>query len=118
MILAAERDEAAGQVITLTDGIGVNCREFFGNYSRMLGKPPPRVVPTPVALGLAALPEAAAWIGGTTTEFRRSSVIYLARPGTYSIEKARRLLGYSPAVDLAEGMARSEKWLGEQGFLG
>jgi nucleoside-diphosphate-sugar epimerase len=117
IVLAAERDEAAGQVITLTDGTGVPCREFFGHYSRMLGKPAPRVVPTAVAMGLAALPEAAAWIGGTTTEFRRSSVIYLARPGTYSTEKARRLLGFAPAVDLAEGMARTEKWLGEQGFL-
>ena len=117
IVLAAERDEAAGQVITLTDGLGVSCRDFFANYSRMLGKGSPRVVPTPVAMALAALPEAAAWVGGTTTEFRRSSVSYLARPGTYSIEKARRLLGYAPAVDLAEGMDRTERWLEEQGFL-
>ena len=115
--LAATSDAASGQVFTLSDGLGINCKDFFGNYSRMLGKPAPRSVPTAVAMGLAALPEAAAWIGGTTTEFRRSSVIYLARPGTYSIEKARKLLGYEPAVDLDEGMRRTENWLQEHGLL-
>jgi nucleoside-diphosphate-sugar epimerase len=117
VLLAADSDAAVGQVFTLSDGVGITCREFFGNYSRMLGKPPPRSVPTAVALGLAALPEAAAWIGGTDTEFRRSSVQYMARPGTYSIEKARRVLGYEPAVDLDEGMRRTEAWLTEHGLL-
>ena len=42
----------------------------------------------------------------------------LARPATYSIEKARRLLGYAPAVDLAEGMRRTEAWAREKGLIG
>ena len=42
---------------------------------------------------------------------------YLARPGTYSIEKARELLGYEPAVGLDEGMRRTEDWLREHGLL-
>jgi nucleoside-diphosphate-sugar epimerase len=45
------------------------------------------------------------------------SMRYFARTGTYSIEKARRLLGYRPAVDLAEGMARTEQWLRAEGLL-
>jgi nucleoside-diphosphate-sugar epimerase len=43
---------------------------------------------------------------------------YLARTGTYSIEKARKLLGYEPAVDLDEGMRRTELWLRAEGLLG
>ena len=43
---------------------------------------------------------------------------YLARTGSYSIERARSTLGYSPAVGLAEGMGRCERWLREEGFLG
>ena len=43
---------------------------------------------------------------------------YLARTGTYSIEKARRVLGYEPEVGLEEGMARTEAWLREHGLLG
>ena len=94
-------------MFTISGGIGVSCNEFFGHYSRMLGKPPPRRVPTAVAMALAAIPETAAWISGGTTELRRSSVIYMTRTGTYSIEKARRMLGYEPAVGLDEGMRRS-----------
>jgi nucleoside-diphosphate-sugar epimerase len=40
-----------------------------------------------------------------------------ARKAGYSIEKARRLLGYQPKVDLATGLKRSEAWLREIGEL-
>jgi nucleoside-diphosphate-sugar epimerase len=116
--LAAERPEAPGQVFSITDGAGVPCREFFGHYSRMLGKSPPRVLPSLAAVGLAALPEAAAKIGGTHTDSNRAAMRWLARTGTYSIEKARRLLGYEPAVGLDEGMGITETWLRGHGLLG
>jgi nucleoside-diphosphate-sugar epimerase len=44
-------------------------------------------------------------------------VRYLSRTGTYSIEKARRLIGYEPRIDLDEGMRHTEAWLHEQGLL-
>jgi nucleoside-diphosphate-sugar epimerase len=117
VLLAAGSDAAAGGVFTISGGIGITCNEFFGNYSRMLGRPSARRVPTPLAMALAAIPEAAAWFAGGTTELRRSSVRYMTRTGTYSIEKARRELGFEPAVDLAEGMRRTEAWLRDAGLL-
>lgn len=108
--------EAAGAVLNVTDGAGVPCREFFGYYSRMLGKGQPPVLPTLAAVGLAAVPEAAARIGGTDTDSNRTSMRWLARPGTYSIARARAL-GYEPAVDLDEGMGLTEAWLREHGLL-
>ena len=45
------------------------------------------------------------WLG-RRDEVNPESVRYLTRTGTYSCEKARRLLGYDPAVDLDEGMRR------------
>lgn len=111
------RPEAPGHVFTITDGVGVPCREFFGHYSRMLGKPPPRSLPTIAAMGMAAVPEAAARLGGTDTESNRAIMRYLAREGTYSIEKARRMLGYAPAVELNDGMRETETWLREHGLL-
>ena len=117
VLLAARSGAAGGGVFTISGGIGITCNEFFGNYSRMLGRPAARRVPTPLAMALATIPEAAAWIGGGTTELRRSSVRYMTRSGTYSIEKARRELGFEPAVDLAEGMRRTEAWLREAGLL-
>lgn len=115
--LAAERPEAAGQVFTLTGGVGVTCAEFFSHYYRMLGKRGPLCLPTSVALAAASVAGAAARLRGQRSEINAVSMRYLARRGTYSIEKARRMLGYEPAVDLDEGMRRTEAWLRERQLL-
>ena len=117
LALAAERPEAVGQVFTLTGGVGVTCAEFFSHYYRMLGKRGPIRLPTPVALAAASAASATTHIRGQRSEVNAVSMRYLARRGTYSIEKARRLLGYEPAVTLEEGMRRTEAWLREQGLL-
>ena len=111
IVLAATREEAAGQVFTLTDGVGVTTAEFFGHYARLLGKRL-RVVPTPVARALASV---GARLPGET-EVNPAAVAYVSRKGTYSIEKARTMLSYEPAVDLAEGMRRTLAWLAAEGY--
>jgi nucleoside-diphosphate-sugar epimerase len=44
-------------------------------------------------------------------------MLMLSKTHAPSMEKARRVLGYAPKVDLAEGMRRTELWLREQGLL-
>ena len=116
-VLAASGAAAEGQVFTITDGIGVECREFFAHHHRWLGARGPRSVPTPVAVGLAGAAERVLRLAGRTTEANAGAVRYLARSGTYSIEKARTLLGYEPAVGLDEGLERSRAWAAEAGLL-
>ena len=111
IVLAAASDGAAGQVVTLTDGVAVTCRDFFAHYHRMLGRHGPVCVPTPVALALAGASGVMARVRGQETEASPATIRYFTRTGTYSIEKARRLLGYDPSVDLVEGMRRTESWL-------
>lgn len=106
LVAAAATPAAAGQVITITGGVGVTNLEFFSHYYRMLGRDP-ELIP---AGELRAVLEAAG-VGGDTVD-------YLLRTNTYSIAKARELLGYEPQVDLAEGMGRCEAWLREAGLLG
>jgi nucleoside-diphosphate-sugar epimerase len=118
IVLAATRAEAAGHVFTLSGGVGVPCREFFGHYHRMLGRRGPIGAPTPVAVALAAGATTLATLRGTETELRPSAARYLARRGTYSIAKARRMLRYEPRIGLDEGMARTEAWLRAEGLLG
>jgi nucleoside-diphosphate-sugar epimerase len=114
LLLAAESDAGAGQVFTLAGGEGVPTKDFFGAYARMLGRRGVPVAPTPVAVALAA----AAWAAARgNTEIRPQTMRLLARRGTYSIEKARRVLGYAPAVGLREGMDRTETWLRAEGLL-
>jgi nucleoside-diphosphate-sugar epimerase len=117
LTLAAERAEAAGQVFTIGGPAPVPAKEFFGHYFRMLGKRGPICLPTPLALAAARAAGAAERLRGHRTEINATSMLYLARPGGYSIEKARRLLGYEPRVALDEGMRRTEAWLREQGLL-
>jgi nucleoside-diphosphate-sugar epimerase len=116
-VLAGESDAAPGQVFTLTDGIDVECREFFAHHHRWLGASGPRTAPTAVAIGLAAAGERVLRLAGRETEAVPATVRYLARSGTYSIEKARSLLGYEPAVGLDEGMERSRAWAEAEGLV-
>jgi nucleoside-diphosphate-sugar epimerase len=118
IVLAAGKPEGAGHVFTLTSGVGVSCAEFFGYHWRWLGKQgSPPSVPTGLAIALAETGARVARLLGKPSELGRGTVELLARPATYSIEKARRLLGYAPAVDLAEGMRRSEAWVREKGLV-
>ncbi|GAA0432973.1 putative oxidoreductase [Actinoplanes capillaceus] len=117
VLLAAGKPEGAGQVFTLTGGTGVPCREFFAHYYRMLGKRGPIVAPTPLAVAVATVMGTAIRLVSGPTEVNATSMRYFARTGTYSIEKAQRLLGYQPRVDLTEGMARTGRWLRDQGLV-
>jgi nucleoside-diphosphate-sugar epimerase len=116
-VLAASAEAAEGQVFTISDGRGVECREFFAHHHRWLGVKGPRTLPTRIVVALAAASERALRLAGRTTEVTPAAARYLARPGTYSIEKARSLLGYEPAVGLDEGLERSRAWAAEAGLL-
>lgn len=113
-LVAAAGPAGAGHVVTLGPEHAVPAAEFFGHYFRMLGQPGPRTAPTAVAVALAA---AVARTARVPTEVNPETMRYLARPGGYSIAKARRLLGWAPAVGLAEGMERTERRLRAEGLL-
>jgi nucleoside-diphosphate-sugar epimerase len=114
---AAAKAEGAGQVFTITDGVGVPNEEFFGRYFAMLGKKGPRVLPKRLITPFAAGVERVERLRRRENEMSANAVSYLARTGTYSIEKARRVLGYEPRIDLDEGFRRTEAWVREQGML-
>jgi nucleoside-diphosphate-sugar epimerase len=118
VIAAASSDAAAGQVITLSGGVGVETREFFGHYARMLGRRGVPTAPTSVTLAGAAAQSAVARVRRKVNDVTPGGVRYLAlRRGTYGITKARDLLGWTPAVGVDEGMARSEEWLRREGLI-
>jgi nucleoside-diphosphate-sugar epimerase len=115
--LAAGSDDAAGEVFILSDGRGIPNEEFFGRYYAMLGKKGPRTLPRAALAAIAGGVDAAARLRRQENEMSANSVAYLARRGTYSIEKARRVLGYEPQVDFEEGFRRTEAWLLEEHLI-
>ena len=119
MTAAAESEAAAGRVITLSGGVGVTTSEFFDHYARMLGRRRVPTVPTRIAVAAAGLQSGIARARGSDSELTPHGVRYLAlRRGTYGIARAHDLLGWTPRVSLAQGMAETEIWAREQGLIG
>ena len=54
---------------------------------------------------------------GRPPKITREAVRFLTRQAHFSIEKARRELGYQPRFSLEEGMKLTEQWLREAGYL-
>jgi nucleoside-diphosphate-sugar epimerase len=117
IIAAVKAPAAAGQVITLSGGEGVSTGEYFGRIAWMAGRPRVRTAPTSVLLALTGAQAATERLLSRSSEINPAAVRYMTRRGTYSISRARRILGYEPRVDLEEGMRRSEAWLSESGLL-
>jgi len=118
VLLAAEAEGAAGQVFNVTGGTAVDTAAFFAHYSRMLGIGPAPVASTTVAIVVAEVLGRVSRALGRPSEASAATMRMLAAHGTVSIDKARRVLGYEPRVDLDEGMRRTEEWLRAEGILG
>lgn len=111
--LTVREPAARGQIFTLTDGVGVTCWEYFSRLAALIdGRV--RSLPGPLAQALALSVGAVTRRMGGHSELGPASFGMLTRRGTYSIAKARRLLGYDPVIDLDEGMRRVGDWLDEQ----
>ncbi|HVU75130.1 MAG TPA: NAD-dependent epimerase/dehydratase family protein [Mycobacteriales bacterium] len=116
LVAAATAEAALGEVFHVTGGVGVTAREFFGRYAAMLGKRGIPSVPRAVvrATGPAAR-LARRW--GRDLPVSPRTLEYIEHPGPYSNAKARDVLGWTPRVDLDEGMRRCEEWLRAEGIV-
>jgi nucleoside-diphosphate-sugar epimerase len=115
VILALTSDDAIGQIFNLTDGYGISCADYFGKLATMAGGKV-RTLPTPAALTLTTVLGAIQRRLGIQSELTAATVGMLNRTGTYSIAKARAILGYEPTVSLDDGMARVEQWARAEGL--
>ncbi len=117
IMLAAEKDEGIGQIFILGGEKAVTCETFFGHYYRMLGKGNPRVMSTSSAVTIAEIGRVIFKLLGKQTELGRGAMEMLSKKNTVSNEKAHRLLGWHPQVNLEEGMRRTEVWLRERKII-
>ena len=117
VILAAEKDEGAGQIFILGGENATTCEKFFGYYYRMLGKGDPRMMSTPAAIVIAEVGRAVFTLLGRQTELGRGAMEMLSKKNTVSNAKAHKLLGWQPRTDLDEGMRRTEAWLRAEKIL-
>ncbi len=110
LFLAAETPGAVGEVFNVTDGPRVSKRQFIGRVAELAGlKPPRRKIPLWLAWTLAILLERRAKRLGSTTPplVNKARYKFLGLNLDYSIEKARKVLGYEPPFTTEQGLVAS-----------
>ena len=110
VFLAAEVPEAVGEVFNVTDGARVTKKQFVGRVAELAGlKPPTRKIPLWLAWTLAVAMERRARRKNSPVPplVNKARYKFLGLNLDYSIEKARRVLGYNPAYTTAEGLAEA-----------
>lgn len=116
--LAAAEPKAAGQAYNLTDGELVTKRRFIEAVCDGLGIPKPRPMPVPfwVARILARWMERRALARGATEAPRltQARLKFLGLNLDFSIDKAKRELGYRPKYSFDEGMRETLEWFKQQ----
>jgi 2-alkyl-3-oxoalkanoate reductase len=107
IFLAAESPDAVGEVFNVTDGRRVSKKEFVGRVADLAGLKQPRgKIPLWLARMLANLLERRALRKGSTTPplVNKARYKFLGLNLDFSIEKARKLLGYDPPYTTEQGL--------------
>jgi len=105
-----------GQIYNLTDGEPVSKQRFIETLVAGLGLP--KTLPVAAPLWLARL--LAWWMEGSARrhnapeapQLTQARIKFLGLNLDFSIEKARRELGYKPVKSFEQGMAETTAWYG------
>ncbi len=118
VMLAAGLEAGRGQIFILWGGEAVSCNDFFSYHWHWAGrKGAPHSLPLKAALALTKGVWKLNLMLKRHDEVTPDTMLMFSRRGGFSIEKAKRLLGYQPKVGFAEGMRQSETWLQAVGEL-
>lgn len=117
-VLAAGLPDGSGRIFILWGDEPITCREFFRNHWHWAGnKGNPPSISLTAALKLT---QSIWWINRKLKrkdEVTPDTMLMFARKGGFSVENARKHLGFEPKVNLEEGLRRSEEWLRKIGQI-
>jgi len=106
VLLALEHPQAVGETFNIRDARLVDRVEFVGTIADHLGCPRPKHIPLGVARAATFVVEGLAKLFGKQTApvLTRGRLKFLTLNLDYSIDKARRILGYQGSIDFQDGM--------------
>jgi nucleoside-diphosphate-sugar epimerase len=112
VVLALEHPNACGETFNIRDQRLVTRQEFVSTIADSIGAPYPKSVPVPIARMLVVIVEGLAKLRGATEApfVTRASIKFLAQNLDFSIDKAKRVLGYAPRDDFQDVMQRALQW--------
>jgi 2-alkyl-3-oxoalkanoate reductase len=118
-VLAVERllkrdQRLNGQALFITDGAPVACWEWVSRILTTAGVAVPKTsISYPAAYRIGAVLEGLYWLTRRQSEppMTRFVAAQLALDHYFSIDKAKQLLGYSPAINVDNEFQRCEPWL-------
>jgi nucleoside-diphosphate-sugar epimerase len=117
-LLALDRPEAVGESFLVCGPSYVSQADLAALIARHTGgRVLPFRVPARPIQWAGDLVEAVCVPLGLEPPLHRRRVDFWTKSRAFTIEKARRLLGYAPKVDLDEGIARTAAWYREAGWL-
>jgi nucleoside-diphosphate-sugar epimerase len=116
-LLAGRSPHALGEVITIAGRRYTTLNELVALIARVLGKPRPRLrIPFAPVYAASVLCERACTLIGVSPPLYPRRVEFFSKDRAFDITKARRLLGYEPAVELEEGLRRTATWYRQAGL--
>lgn len=120
IFLAVERDDAIGKTFNIRDGRLVDRKEFITGVCEQIGfRVPKRTLPLEIARPLTRMMEGISRLIGKKEAplLSQARIKFLALNLDFSIEKARRELGYHPAADFREAIVPTMEWFREEGLV-
>ena len=116
--LAGREPGAVGEVFTIGGPRYTTLNELVAAIARAVDGPPVRLrIPYAPVHALAWLCAKVCPKLGLAPPLYPRRVEFFSKSRAFSIEKARRLLGYRPRVDLEDGLARTAAWYRAEGWL-
>ncbi|MEM2136918.1 MAG: NAD(P)-dependent oxidoreductase [Candidatus Methanomethylicia archaeon] len=118
--LALEKGQIAfKETYILSEERAYTYKEVYNILSEILDMEPPKYsIPPSIAKILLTFTEAYDKLrGGNNFLLRRMLVDAVTKHRAYSIEKARRELGYTPKYNLREGLRETIEWYMDQGII-
>lgn len=117
-ILAMRVPGAAGEVFIIGGPRYLPLREYVATAAHAIGtRPPGFTIPYPIMSIAAAACEWLCKPLGISPPLHRRRLTFFKHNRAFSTDKAKRVLGYQPQVDLDEGFIRTVAWYREQGLL-
>lgn len=117
-LMCIGNERALGETFIIGSEEYLTLNDLVGRIAKLLQVKPPSIkLPLPPLLLLASLCETICVPIGVEPPLHRRRMSFFQNNRAFSIQKAKEVLGYRPAVSLSDALSRTIDWYGKNGLL-